>query len=228
MLKVDEIFESIQGESTLVGYPTTFLRLYGCNINCSYCDTKQESYTEMTIEEVAQKIREFGNRYVCITGGEPLLQWEEVNELIRGFARSFNYTFSIETNGTIKIPEKRHFRTKFIMDIKMPSSNFYNLAQDTYKQSLENIGGDDEIKFVVQNEEDLLAFKDVMNDIKDYWKENKLNFMCPTIILSPVMSDQCDFCASTHFAQDCFDFIKKYEFDFVRIMLQQHKFMGVK
>src|SRR5690606_28510339 len=78
MLKINEIFHSIQGESTLVGAPTVFVRLTGCNLRCGYCDTKYSYYEGdlMSRGELHERILAFGSRHVCITGGEPLLQKE--------------------------------------------------------------------------------------------------------------------------------------------------------
>src|ERR1700733_12945196 len=75
-LKINEIFFSIQGESSWVGYPTVFVRTSGCHLRCTYCDTKY-AYHEgenFSVEEVVNKVRQFPARYVCVTGGEPLLQ----------------------------------------------------------------------------------------------------------------------------------------------------------
>src|SRR5882672_2809291 len=75
-LKINEIFFSIQGESSWVGYPTVFVRTSGCHLRCTYCDTKY-AYHEgdfQTVTDVIKKVQEFPARYVCVTGGEPLLQ----------------------------------------------------------------------------------------------------------------------------------------------------------
>jgi 7-carboxy-7-deazaguanine synthase len=75
-MKVNEIFYSIQGEGTLVGVPSIFLRLTGCNLRCSFCDTTYayEQGTEMSIQEILDEIKKFACTTVCLTGGEPLLQ----------------------------------------------------------------------------------------------------------------------------------------------------------
>ena len=78
MLKVNEIFKSIQGESTYAGLPCTFIRLAGCNLRCTYCDTNYAYYhgKELSDEEIISKIEEYGVKCVEFTGGEPLLQEE--------------------------------------------------------------------------------------------------------------------------------------------------------
>lgn len=121
MLKVNEIFPSIQGESTLQGIPTVFIRLSGCNLNCSYCDTvyAKEKGDELTIDEIQRKAEQFGLKYACITGGEPLLQ-KETNDLA---VRLINkgYTVSVETNGSFDaaVLDKNIIR---IIDVKCPGS----------------------------------------------------------------------------------------------------------
>ena len=105
MLKVNEIFNSFQGEGVYAGTPATFLRLSGCNLNCSFCDTDFKDYDELTVSMVKNIIVENMEKHktdiLVITGGEPLLQYDEVNQLIN----QLNYKVQVETNGTIiKVP----------------------------------------------------------------------------------------------------------------------------
>lgn len=93
-MKVHEIFRSIQGEGRLAGTPMTFIRLYGCNLSCPWCDSPQDVYTEMSISEITVD-RE--DRWVCITGGEPTIH-EELPELINRLQYS-GHSVAIETNG---------------------------------------------------------------------------------------------------------------------------------
>ena len=99
-LKVNEIFCSIQGESTFAGQPCVFIRLTGCNLRCSYCDTAY-AYDEgslIEIEEIVEKVKEFDFSLVEITGGEPLLQ-DETPQLIKTLLE-LEYTVLLETNGS--------------------------------------------------------------------------------------------------------------------------------
>jgi 7-carboxy-7-deazaguanine synthase len=151
MLKIIEIFYSIQGESTFAGLPCTFIRLFGCNINCSYCDTiydSSESYP-LTIDEIITKVKNLPGKLVEITGGEPLLQNDVyilMNKLIE-----LGYDVLLETNGTISfknIPNAVHK----ITDVKCPGSGFgksFELSNLNYLNSKQ-----DEIKFVIQDRMD--------------------------------------------------------------------------
>ena len=103
MLKVNEIFYSIQGEGLRTGQASVFLRLSGCNLHCGFCDTNHAAYTEMTEEQIVEKVREVGGacRWVIVTGGEPLLQ--PIGGLIR-ILRGVGYQVQAETNGTVLLP----------------------------------------------------------------------------------------------------------------------------
>ncbi len=102
-VKVSEIFESIQGESTYAGLPCVFIRLSGCNLRCSYCDTRYvfEEGKEMSIDEILSRLKGKGQKLVEITGGEPLLQ-EGVYKLTRELLDK-DFEVLIETNGSIDI-----------------------------------------------------------------------------------------------------------------------------
>ena len=95
--KINEIFYSIQGEGFHTGTPMVFIRMAGCNLKCPFCDTKHEEYTEMSDEEIINAIKEYKTPYVCITGGEPMLQLDQnlVNLLFFDGRK-----VHIETNGT--------------------------------------------------------------------------------------------------------------------------------
>jgi 7-carboxy-7-deazaguanine synthase len=100
MLKVNEIFYSIQGEGLRTGQASVFVRLSGCNLNCPFCDTDHSRFEEMTEEQIIAKVTEIGNgcRWVVLTGGEPLIQ--PVRQLIVMF-RQTGYKVQVETNGTL-------------------------------------------------------------------------------------------------------------------------------
>ena len=98
-LSVVEIFNSIQGEGANVGKAATFIRLSGCNLNCSYCDTEWETGVEMSIDEIKREVEKYSTRLIIWTGGEPTLQLN--SEILQQFTA---YTQAIETNGTTPVP----------------------------------------------------------------------------------------------------------------------------
>lgn len=97
-MKVHEIFRSIQGEGKLAGTPMTFIRLHGCNLSCSWCDTPQDGYTEMSIEEIVNQVED---KWACLTGGEPVIH-KRLTELAQVLRRN-GYRVALETNGTKEV-----------------------------------------------------------------------------------------------------------------------------
>ncbi len=159
MLKVNEIFKSIQGESTYAGIPCTFVRLAGCNLRCTYCDTNYAYYhgKEISDKEIISKIEEHGVKCVEFTGGEPLLQ-EETSPLVKTLLDR-SYEVLIETNGSICIGclDKR---LTIIMDIKTPKSG---MSERMNLKNLDLIKINDEIKFVLLDESDYIWAKDMIS-----------------------------------------------------------------
>lgn len=159
MLKVNEIFYSIQGESTKAGYPCIIIRLTYCNLRCLYCDTPYSfsEGTDRSIQDIMQEIQKYNCKLVEITGGEPLLQ-PETFELVKVLCDS-GYEVMLETNGSFPI-HNIDKRVKIIMDMKGPSSN---MADMNLYENLFNLKPIDEIKFVIGNREDYSWAKDVIN-----------------------------------------------------------------
>ncbi len=150
-MKICEIFVGIQGESTYAGVPCTFVRLSGCNLRCSYCDTaySYEEGVEMPVEAIMERISKEGIRLVEITGGEPLMQRVEVIELTRRLLDA-GYRVLIETNGSVSIADLDG-RAVVIMDVKTPASGMSN------KNDMTNflfIKPGDEVKFVICDRDD--------------------------------------------------------------------------
>jgi 7-carboxy-7-deazaguanine synthase len=151
LLKINEIFYSIQGESTYAGCPTVFIRTTGCNLRCSYCDT-QYSYYEgewLSLDEILTKVGSYKAKYVCITGGEPLIQ-NNIYNLMKALC-DLNYQVSLETSGS-KACFMVDPRVRVILDIKTPSSG---AANSFLMENLDIISSNSEIKFVICSEEDL-------------------------------------------------------------------------
>lgn len=154
-MKVVEIFKSIDGEGKRAGLPTTFIRLFGCNLNCSYCDTRYgcegEGYSILSIEEVIEIVDRVGIKSVTITGGEPLVH-PGINKLIE-ILLNRGYWVNIETNGSQYIGK---FPVNpllfFTMDYKCPSSGMENNME---LRNMELLRKNDVLKFVVGSSQDL-------------------------------------------------------------------------
>ena len=177
MLKINEIFKSIQGESTYAGLPCTFIRLAGCNLRCTYCDTNYAYYhgRELSDKEIISKIEEYGVRCVEFTGGEPLLQ-EETPPLIKTLLDK-GYDVLIETNGSICIGclDKR---ITVIMDLKTPKSG---MSERMNFKNLDFLKENDEIKFVLMDESDYIWAKDII-------KKHHITDKFKKILMSPAYS----------------------------------------
>jgi 7-carboxy-7-deazaguanine synthase len=150
MLKINEIFYSIQGETSYVGIPTVFVRLTGCNLRCTYCDTKYSYHegSDLSLDSILETVKSHNTPYVCITGGEPLLQ-KNVYLLMKTLSDR-GYKVSLETSGSKSI-EHVDPRVKIILDVKTPDRG----ARDSFL--LENIGfstASTEYKFVICTEQD--------------------------------------------------------------------------
>ncbi|MEJ2492962.1 MAG: radical SAM protein [Ignavibacteriaceae bacterium] len=150
MLKVNEIYYSIQGESTSVGLPCVFVRLTYCNLRCTYCDTEYAFYEgkEKSIEEIVEEVKKFGCKLVEVTGGEPLFQEESFPLMKRLCDEGFDAM--LETGGSLSI-ENVDERVKIIMDLKCPSSGM--LKKNIY-ENVNYLKSSDELKFVIGNRED--------------------------------------------------------------------------
>ena len=151
MLRVTEIFHSIQGESTHAGRPCTFIRLTGCPMRCTWCDSEY-TFTggeHFSIEAILEKVREFGCQLVEVTGGEPLAQ-REAFDLIKRLCDE-GYEVLIETGGYVST-ETVDARARIILDVKCPASGE---AERNHWPNLERLRADhDEVKFVVVDRAD--------------------------------------------------------------------------
>ena len=158
MLKINEIYASIQGESAHTGLPCIFIRLTGCNLRCSWCDTAYAFYDgkNLTVEETLQKVETFGLPLVEITGGEPLLQ-EDVYPLMETLLKK-GYRVMLETSGALpidKVPEK----VIKILDIKCPGSGE---EKKNHLENLKFLSPHDEVKFVLLDRADYEWSRDML------------------------------------------------------------------
>lgn len=151
-MRVVEIFTSFQGEGKHQGVRCTFLRLAGCNLACRWCDTpgaqSPNAGEAIPADQVIDKIRSGGVRYLCITGGEPLLRMEELLPLLRTLSPE-GYKIEIETNGTVPFTPVFPYAS-VCMDVKCPSS-----GERSDLSLLADIRPVDSVKFVVADETDL-------------------------------------------------------------------------
>lgn len=159
MLKVNEIYFSVQGESSKAGLPCVFVRLTYCNLRCSYCDTEYAFYEgyDMSLGEIIHEIEKYDCKLVEITGGEPLVQ-NEVLSLMKLLCDS-GYEVMLETGGSLPIKDIDK-RVMIILDLKCPSSKM--MKKNLY-DNLDYIKKSDEIKFVIGTREDYDWAKEQIN-----------------------------------------------------------------
>ena len=172
-LKIHEIFYSLQGETSRFGLPTVFIRLTGCPMRCTYCDTAYafSGGSNIEISDILSKVAEFGAHYVTVTGGEPLAQ-KPCHELLKALCDA-GYSVSLETGGAMDIAPV-DARVSVILDIKTPASNE---EKNMLWTNLAHIKPSDEIKFVLCNRADYDWAKAKLTELK-------LTEKCP-ILFSP-------------------------------------------
>lgn len=158
-MKINEIFKSIQGESSFAGMPFIFVRLTSCNLRCTYCDTKYayEEGFEMSNDALIEKIDSYGLKFIEITGGEPLLR-EEVHSLINTLIDK-NYSVLVDTNGTLDISTLNQ-KVIRIMDIKCPGSGE---SDKMMWKNIDNLRPKDEVKFVIMDRDDYEWSKNIVH-----------------------------------------------------------------
>jgi 7-carboxy-7-deazaguanine synthase len=159
MLKVNEIYYSIQGESSKAGLPCVFVRLTYCNLRCSYCDTEYAFYegTDLSIDSIIEQIKKYNCNLVELTGGEPLFQSESIELMNRLCDEGFEVM--LETGGSLPIKDVNQ-QVMIILDLKCPSSNM--MKKNLY-ENLQYIKPTDEIKFVIGTREDYEWSKEIIN-----------------------------------------------------------------
>ena len=203
-LKINEIYKSIQGESTYMGLPCTFIRLTYCNLRCSYCDSEHSFYegVHMSISNIMTKIAQWDCKLIEVTGGEPLFQEQCINlleELIKN-----KYKVMLETSGSISISQVPKEVIK-IVDFKCPSSKMDNKNLWTIIKDLQS---HDEVKFVIGNRTDFEWVKDKINKYNIIEKHKVLlspsfGTIEPELLVKWILSDNLD----------------------VRLQLQLHKYI---
>ena len=149
-LRITEIFHSLQGETSTTGLPTTFVRLTGCPLRCGYCDTAYafEGGSKMALGDIMATVKDFGARYVTVTGGEPLAQPQCI-ELLKDLCDA-GYRVSLETSGAMPVNDVDQ-RVVKILDLKTPGSGEVN--RNLY-ENIPLLTSHDEVKFVICDRQD--------------------------------------------------------------------------
>jgi 7-carboxy-7-deazaguanine synthase len=163
-MKINEIYYSIQGEGQWIGYPNIFIRTTGCNLRCTYCDTKYsyENGKKMSKNDVLNEIQKYPCKKVCITGGEPLIQ-KETYELVDILLKE-DYMICLETNGSQSIKELAGQKSLIIsMDIKCPSSE---MIEKMNFENLSYLTTNDQLKFIINNKKDYNYAKSILKKYK--------------------------------------------------------------
>jgi 7-carboxy-7-deazaguanine synthase len=199
-ININEIFYSLQGEALYTGLPTVFVRLTGCPLRCSYCDTEYAFTGKniLTIDDILTTIKKYNTKYVCVTGGEPLAQKNCLVLLDSLIAN--NYKVSLETSGSIDI-SKVNDKVSIVMDIKTPSSN--EEKQNKYN-NIDKLKAKDQVKFVIGSKDDFNWSVEIINKYK----------IKTDIFFSPVFN-QIEY-------QELANWILKAQIN-VRMQLQLHK-----
>lgn len=178
-LRITEIFYSLQGESSTVGFPTLFVRLTGCPLRCQYCDTEYAFYggEKQPIAEILEKVASYNPQNVCVTGGEPLAQ-KGCIKLLRELCDQ-GYRVSLETAGALSV-EDVDPRVVKVMDLKTPASG--EVTRNLY-ENLAYLNADDQIKFVICDRQDYEWARMKMDELG-------LSAKVDNILFSPSMGQQ--------------------------------------
>lgn len=173
-LKIHEIFHSLQGESSLVGLPTVFIRLTGCPLRCTWCDTEYAFFGGqwMSFSEIIAATKQHQTPYVCVTGGEPLAQ-KRVLKLLDQLIEN-NFKVSLETAGSLSVAEVNPAVIK-VVDLKAPGSG--EVTKNLY-ENIPLLNMQDQIKFVIADDADYQWALNVINEFN-------LQQQCQ-ILMSPV------------------------------------------
>lgn len=176
-LKINEIFYSLQGESSRIGIPTIFIRLTGCPMRCNYCDTAYAFHEgkNYSFDEIINEIQQYKTNFITVTGGEPLAQKSCKDFLAK--LTNLGYEVSLETGGAISI-DQVHEKVKIILDIKTPGSGE---VENNFWENLTLIKDQDEIKIVITNHDDYKWAKKLIKNKNLYEKYD--------ILFSPSYSD---------------------------------------
>lgn len=205
MLKINEIYFSIQGESSKAGLPCVFVRLTYCNLRCTYCDTEYAFYEgkDLSVNDIISEVKKYRCKLVEITGGEPLVQMDECLELMKVLCDA-GFEVMIETGGSLPIKDIDK-RVMVIMDLKCPSSG---MEKKNLYENVNYLKPTDEVKFVIGSREDY------------EWSKEQIKHYC--------LNDKCEVLFSVVFGKlepvTLVNWIIEDKLD-VRYQLQMHKYI---
>ncbi|OQW30285.1 MAG: 7-carboxy-7-deazaguanine synthase [Nitrospira sp. SG-bin1] len=173
-MRVTEIFHSVQGESTFAGLPCVFVRLTGCPLRCTWCDTDYAFFggTDLSIDDILDTVRSYGCRLVEVTGGEPLAQ-PDAGTLLQRLCRE-GFMVLLETSGAVDTTAVDP-SVRIILDVKCPGSG---MTERMHWPNVERLRPQDEAKFVIQDRRDYEWAKGILDRFR-------LTDRCP-VLFSPV------------------------------------------
>ena len=202
-MMISEVFRSLQGEGISQGRPCTFIRCAGCNLSCCWCDTPyaRQGGVEISVGEVLEQVDSYRSAYVCITGGEPLLQRDDILSLTRALHQK-EILVDIETNGTRDFSALQPYAA-ICMDVKCPSS-----GEESDLSLLHKLNPKDAVKFVVKGEEDCRYLTSILTSYPIQGE----------VFVSPVYGTNYRYIA---------DYILEHDLP-VRFQVQLHRFLGIR
>lgn len=216
-MKVVEIFSSIEGEGKRTGLPVTFIRFYGCNLRCAFCDTqysyKGDEYSVMSIPEIVQAVLDRGIFNITLTGGEPMMQ-PGIDKLI-DMLLAIGCEINVETNGTYTVPEKYREEEMifFTMDYKGPSSKTDKVYSSDCLYCQNTLRSNDVLKFVVGTQADCDKMIEVLDRLES----------TPMVFISPIFVNNETEMQRQVMLQKLVDYIMQHKLYNVRLQIQLHK-----
>jgi 7-carboxy-7-deazaguanine synthase len=204
-LRITEIFYSLQGEANTVGWPTVFIRLTGCPLRCTYCDTTYAFQGGETLDlpTILETVSGYSAKYITVTGGEPLAQ-KNCLSLLKALCDA-GYQVSLETSGALDVSQVDN-RVSKVMDLKTPSSGE---SEKNIYQNIQHLTKQDQIKFVIGDRAD---YEWAIDKLKEYDLSNRCD-----VLFSPIHN--------THFnPAQLADWILEDKLN-IRFQLQLHKYL---
>ncbi|MCP4651788.1 MAG: 7-carboxy-7-deazaguanine synthase QueE [Candidatus Omnitrophica bacterium] len=219
-MKIAEIFKSIQGEGIYAGVEQVFVRLFGCNLKCSFCDTPLERYDEKSVSQIVSEVRQFGKVHsISLTGGEPLMQIEDLIELSKSL-KNEGYLLYLETNGILyeNLTKVIEYIDIIAMDFKLPTTTDQQSLWEDHREFLKIAKGKDVFVKVVIGK--LTQIGDVLEALKII-KDIKSDL---TLVLQPENPFEHALGGKVAF----FKMLAKLHGMNIKVIPQKHKQLGIR